>query len=167
MSRSTWKLKPFTYFDRFLGHGGAEQYIRAQTLTALRRCATVMLWGCSSGSIHNEGLYGYSCTPMDYLVAGACVPSLSEHHLTSILSFMCCRPAVVASLWDVTDKDIDRCTLATLEHLGLPERRQTEVGDDTLAVALAKGREACTLRYLNGAAAVLYGDPDPIRCRGR
>jgi separase len=58
---------------RFLGHGGAEQFVRTQTLAALPRCAAALLWGCSSGAIDDQGEYGYACTPFEYLKAGACV----------------------------------------------------------------------------------------------
>jgi separase len=74
------------------------------------------------------------------------------------------RPACVANLWDVTDKDIDRCTTATMTSWGLwprssPDAPLPNAGRTDLAQALALGRETCTLRYLNGAAAIMYGLP--------
>lgn len=67
-----------------------------------------------------------------------------------------CRPAVVANLWDVTDKDIDRFTKATFEHFGLTSEGSVAL---SLPAAIAKARSACSLRYLNGAAPVVWGIP--------
>ena len=123
--------------------------------------------------------------------------------------------AVVATLWDVTDKDIDRFSLTVGEEWGLwspaaeptklpsktPKKRdrlvvapttpqrapktpkktpgvlKTPGGAKTparnrsrsavrdksvklsLAAAVSRSRDACYLRYLNGAAPVVYGVP--------
>ncbi len=66
------------------------------------------------------------------------------------------RPAVVANLWDVTDKDIDRFAQATFSEIGLID---TTALPSTLPDAISKSRRACTLRYLNGAAPVVWGFP--------
>jgi separase len=72
-------------------------------------------------------------------------------------------PALVATLWDVTDRDIDRFTTTTLDAWGLVDKNdkqkseeQENVGLDT---AIARSRSACVLKYLNGAAPVVYGVP--------
>ncbi len=97
---------------------------------------------------------------------------------------------MVATLWDVTDKDIDRFSYAVLDKWGLfkgtasealkspvkgggrraaakrkareeeKEENCVESGDPvSLVEAVAKGRSSCILRYLNGAAPVVYGIP--------
>ncbi|RDW61839.1 C50 family peptidase [Aspergillus mulundensis] len=121
----------FLYF----GHGSGAQYIRGRTVKRLDRCAVAFLMGCSSGALTEAGEYEPYGTPMNYLQAGA--------------------PALVATLWDVTDKDIDRFAKATFEHWGLIGERG-EVGDAPVALdaAVSQSRGACVLKYLNGAAPV-------------
>lgn len=62
---------------------------------------------------------------------------------------------MVANLWSVTDKDIDRFTMALAESF-------TFGGDgkcmDVLRV-VAQSRNVCKLRKLVGAAPVCYGVP--------
>lgn len=67
-------------------------------------------------------------------------------------------PALVANLWDVTDREIDRFCVALLKHT-------TEEGG-SLLTAIAKARTACRLRFLTGAAAVAYGVPVSFLPRG-
>ncbi|KAL4977974.1 Separin [Aspergillus desertorum] len=130
----------FLYF----GHGSGAQYIRGRTVKRLDRCAVAFLMGCSSGTLTEAGEYEPYGTPMNYLQAGS--------------------PALVATLWDVTDKDIDRFAKATFEHWGLIGNGQCggeEVGETGVALdaAVSQSRGACVLKYLNGAAPVVYGVP--------
>jgi separase len=99
--------------------------------------------------------------------------------------------AVVGTLWDVTDKDIDRFAMEAFVNWGLLGRdhvkedstdrrrkmkargrakklntylhgRSTEAAsrrEVDLGESVAKARDACLLRYLNGAAPVVYGIP--------
>ncbi|KAF9243997.1 hypothetical protein DTO027I6_7469 [Penicillium roqueforti] len=129
----------FLYF----GHGSGAQYIRGRTIKRLTQCAVTFLMGCSSGTLTEAGEYEPYGTPMNYLHAGS--------------------PALVATLWDVTDRDIDRFTTTAFDAWGLVEKkdkkdksRGEDVGLDT---AIARSRGACVLRYLNGAAPVVYGVP--------
>ncbi len=153
----------FLYF----GHGSGGQYIRSRTIKKLDKCAVALLMGCSSGALTEAGEFEPSGTPMDYMHAGC--------------------PAMMATLWDVTDKDIDRFSHAVLEKWGLFEDRQPPVSSSpvkkgakqngkgrakntekverderkpmSLDQAVAQGRDSCILRYLNGAAPVVYGVP--------
>jgi separase len=59
---------PRSYF----GHGGAEQYVQSRKIRHLRRCATVMLWGCSSGHLKDQGEFDRAGVPWNYMVAGWC-----------------------------------------------------------------------------------------------
>ncbi|RMZ37687.1 separin [Aspergillus flavus] len=122
----------FLYF----GHGSGAQYIRGRTVKRLEQCAVAFLMGCSSGTLTEAGEYEPYGTPMNYLHAGS--------------------PALVATLWDVTDKDIDRFAQSTFEKWGL-----FDAGSDgaTLDEAVSQSRPACVLKYLNGAAPVIYGVP--------
>ena len=62
-------------------------------------------------------------------------------------------PLVVGNLWNVTDKDIDRFTLAVLDAMEDDQRPQE------LVALVAKARTACKLTFLIGAAPVCFGLP--------
>ncbi|XP_071716106.1 separase [Rutidosis leptorrhynchoides] len=72
----------------YLGHGSGIQYISGGEIQKLDRCAATLLMGCSSGSLSLNGPYTPKGAPLYYLFAGS--------------------PVIIANLWDVTDKDIDR-----------------------------------------------------------
>ncbi|PGH09348.1 hypothetical protein GX51_00791 [Blastomyces parvus] len=147
----------------YFGHGSGAQYIRGRTIKRLDRCAVTFLMGCSSGSLSEAGEFEPYGTPINYMHAGT--------------------PALVATLWDVTDKDIDRFAHSTFEQWGLmdeapgnlscktkgaktmkphlpsPIKQDQRGGAVGLDTAVAKSRSACILKYLNGAAPVVYGVP--------
>ena len=153
----------FLYF----GHGSGGQYIRSRTIKKLEQCAVSLLMGCSSGALTQAGEFEAYGTPMNYMHAGC--------------------PALVATLWDVTDKDIDRFSDQLLRTWGLfkdtasalrnsPVKKSAklkgkmkakekelvnETGDTKVSLdeAVAKSRDSCILRYLNGAAPIVYGIP--------
>ncbi|KAI3715733.1 hypothetical protein L6452_22720 [Arctium lappa] len=81
----------FMYF----GHGSGVQYIPGDEIQKLDRCAATLLMGCSSGSLSLNGCYIPKGAPLYYLHAGS--------------------PVIVANLWEVTDKDIDRFGKAMLD----------------------------------------------------
>ncbi|KAL9107624.1 MAG: hypothetical protein Q9227_007527 [Pyrenula ochraceoflavens] len=151
----------------YFGHGSGSQYIRGRTVRRLKKCAVTFLMGCSSSTLVECGMFEPYGVPWNYMHAGS--------------------PAVVGTLWDVTDKDIDRFAMQTLEEWGLLETNvdgsHSKVTDTngtrkgrppratrkaepaamkattTLVDAVKKARNACNLRYLNGAAPVIYGIP--------
>lgn len=125
----------------YFGHGGGEEYIRGHKVRALRKCAVTMLWGCSSGLLRDQGDLDCTGTPYDYALAGA--------------------PCLVANLWDVTDKDIDRITASVMDQLALEAGKLGDVSakDVSVVQAVSKGRTAARLQYLTGAALVVYGVP--------
>lgn len=131
----------------YFGHGSGSQYIPAKTIRRLERCAVSCLMGCSSGALKDAGEFEPYGPVGNYLIAGA--------------------PAVVATLWDVTDRDIDAFALEMVEGWGLmgaagnkgKAKGGEKQGGRSLVEAVRSGREACVLRYLNGAAAVVYGIP--------
>ncbi len=150
----------FLYF----GHGSGGQYIRSRTIKKLDSCSVALLMGCSSGALTEAGEFESYGTPINYMHAGC--------------------PALLATLWDVTDKDIDRFSFAVLEKWGLLREAQTELSGSpvkrgvkqrgknkaamvktieseslSLDQAVSQGRDSCILKYLNGAAPVVYGVP--------
>lgn len=86
--------------------------------------------------------------------------AFSSFPLRSRAHFLPRSPALVANLWDVTDKDIDKFSDAVFRKLGLNgEARDEDDPGPTLAAAIGGSRDVCLLRYLNGAAPVVYGVP--------
>ncbi|GAB7358390.1 hypothetical protein MBLNU230_g2459t1 [Neophaeotheca triangularis] len=199
----------------YFGHGAGSQYIRPRTIKKLPVCSDVVwLMGCSSGAATEHGELEPQAVPLAYLLAGNSDPATTRPAAPQSN----CK-AVAATLWDVTDKDIDRFSLAVGEAWGLwnsspttntttnkpaktpkkpsssssfqrsrspatpkrppktpagktpkPSARTPSRGDErgvrakrgvpgSLSRAVAESREVCYLRYLNGAATVVYGVP--------
>ncbi|KAJ1659087.1 separin protein [Dispira simplex] len=113
----------------YFGHSGGEQYLKGQKIRRFDRCAVSLLFGCSSGHLKPVGEFDPCGIALDYMVAGC--------------------PSLVANLWDVTDKDIDRFSKAVLEEWGLvPNSDGTTVRDIkgescSLTEAVARGRDEC------------------------
>ncbi|KAK4650761.1 separin protein [Podospora pseudocomata] len=153
-------------FERFLaekdlllyfGHGSGAQYIRGRTIRRLDRCkAAVLLMGCSSAALTEAGEFEPSGPAWNYMLSGS--------------------PAVVGTLWDVTDRDIDRFAGRMLETWGVLPKGAVEddgKGRDTgkgkrargdkkrsLVEAVAEAREGgCRFRYVTAAGVVVYGVP--------
>lgn len=148
----------------YFGHGGGGQYVRAKTIRRLEKCRpATFLMGCSSAALTDAGEFSSYGLVWNYLTAGC--------------------PAVVGTLWDVTDRDIDRFAGKTFEGWGLfgkgtfkdRDRKGKAVddgveadGDDdeaveerpgSLAEAVARAKGVCRFRYLNAASVVMYGIP--------
>ncbi|KAM3511042.1 hypothetical protein MY11210_005319 [Beauveria gryllotalpidicola] len=140
----------FLYF----GHGSGAQYIRGKTIRKLDKCKPAsFLMGCSSAALTEAGEFECYGPVWNYLMAGC--------------------PAVVGTLWDVTDRDIDRFAGRAFEEWGLFNKgtfqEQKCQGADlegtkrSLVEAVAQARDACRFRYLNAAAVVVYGIPVYVR----
>ncbi|KAA8897403.1 hypothetical protein TRICI_006747 [Trichomonascus ciferrii] len=120
----------------YVGHGGGEQYIRSSKIKGLEKCCPTMLLGCSSGALEQAGDYDPWGTPVSYMIAGC--------------------PMLVANMWDVTDKDIDKFSMSVFKKWGVFDEDCT---GETMAKCVSESRAECTLKYLNGAAPVVYGLP--------
>ena len=71
-------------------------------------------------------------------------------------------PTLVANLWDVTDKDIDKFSQSVFDKLSLNSMKGKRSGDrnnTSIVAAVAQSRDSCKLKYLTGAAPVVYGIP--------
>lgn len=152
------KSDVFLYF----GHGSGAQYIRGKTIRKLDKCRPAsFLMGCSSAALTEAGEFECYGPVWNYMMAGC--------------------PAVVGTLWDVTDRDIDRFAGRTFEKWGLFakgtfEDKKKQAADEgyesaagaagvrhSLVEAVAQARNACRFRYLNAAAVVVYGIPVYVR----
>lgn len=120
----------------YCGHGAGELLVGREVVAGFKRCAVAVLMGCSSGRLKGYGDFEPLGMVSSYLAGGS--------------------PAVVANLWDVTDRDIDRYSVALLEAFigGGGGKRAL-----TLAHAVADARSECKMSFIIGHAPVCYGIP--------
>ncbi|KAM3935059.1 separin [Leptodactylus fuscus] len=117
----------------YVGHGAGAHFLDAQTLQRLDCNAVVLLFGCSSAALAVRGDLEGAGIVLKYLMAGC--------------------PLVVGNLWDVTDREIDRYTVAFLQGW-------LKAGPGaSLLKYLCESRQAPKLKYIIGAAPVAYGVP--------
>lgn len=133
----------------YCGHGGGQAFFSRSRVDNLvgenQGCkSTVILMGCSSGKL----------VPVDKKHSTNLDSTCSHYEPEGIaLSYLCAgAPCVVANLWDVTDRDIDRYCAALL-HKFLVEKRSS------LSQCVADARSACKLKSIVGLAPVCYGIP--------
>ncbi|CAH6723569.1 separin [[Candida] jaroonii] len=123
----------------FIGHGGCEAYIKTSELLNRSHDKTLppcLLLGCSSGALETNGIFNNNGTVYNWLIGGS--------------------PMIVANLWDVTDKDIDKFSLSVFESWNLFGDSSTK---HNMGLCVRDSRKACTLKYLNGSAPIIYGLP--------
>lgn len=125
----------FIYTQRYFGHSAGQSFLRGTTVRNLSKCAVSLLMGCSSGKMESNGEYDPHGYILNYLVAGS--------------------PAVVGNLWDVTDRSIDELTKHMLEKWGVLDKSKGK----SLVQAVMESRDKSNLKYLIGAAPVVYGVP--------
>ena len=182
----------------YAGHGGGEPYLprpppppRPST-----RCGAVLM-GCSSGALRQGGARGAgggrgrpAALASSFSASSSAAPAPLDGGTLRWLASGC--PSAVATLWDVTDRDIDRFAAALLgEWLPLGEGEEEEGGggggDDEkrksgatsstdnatklatrcVAASVARARRACRLPSLIGAAPVVYGVPTAVKVAAR
>ncbi|KAJ3602515.1 hypothetical protein NHX12_030269 [Muraenolepis orangiensis] len=117
----------------YVGHGAGARYLDGRKLLKQEMRAASLLFGCSSAALAVRGDLEGTGIILNYLMAGC--------------------PLVLGTLWDVTDRDIDRFTMALLESWlsagsGAP-----------LLDYMGPSRQATHLKHLIGAAPVVYGLP--------
>jgi separase len=124
----------------YCGHGSGHEYYNFESLVDdSKPCkSSLVLMGCSSGELIDNGDIDPTGVPYHCLAAGA--------------------GAVVANLWNVTDRDIDRFLASLLGAI-------VGGGPCQLENAIRTARKACKLKYLTGAAPVMYGFPTLVARR--
>lgn len=130
----------------YAGHGGGEQYIKSKNIKKRDYIPPSLLLGCSSGALKGSGSIHPYGTVYNYINGGC--------------------PMVLVNLWDVTDKDIDLFTVDALKKWGFfvdydsfDDPFDMTMNNPSLSECIAKSREVCKLKYLNGAAPIIYGLP--------
>ena len=182
--------KPGVFF--YAGHGGGEPYLprpppppRPST-----RCGAVLM-GCSSGALRQGGGRGgkEEASAFAFSSSSSAAPAPLDGGTLRWLASGC--PSAVATLWDVTDRDIDRFAAALLgEWLLVEEEKEkkrgesggatgtsnavaggdgaaTELTTRCVAASVARARRACRLPSLIGAAPVVYGVPTAVKVATR
>ncbi|KAL6494538.1 hypothetical protein OROGR_031338 [Orobanche gracilis] len=147
----------------YLGHGSGMQYIPGHEIQKLDTCAATLLLGCSSGSLYLRGCYLPKGAPISYILAGS--------------------PVIVANLWEVTDKDIDRfgkemmnawlrersATSSECAQCNVPPTNNSKSKNCShrprIGSFMGQARDACNLGFLVGASPVCYGVPTGITKR--
>jgi separase len=122
----------------YCGHGSGCEYYDYHSLVENKRpCrASMLLMGCSSGELLDDGERDPTGVVNDCVAAGA--------------------GAVVANLWNVTDRDIDRFLANLVNETAI------KGGGRVLEEAVQTSRKACRLKFLTGAAPVVYGFPTVV-----
>ncbi|KAH9255411.1 hypothetical protein BASA81_006530 [Batrachochytrium salamandrivorans] len=116
----------------YCGHGSGEELVDPRKAEYNgQKWAPAILMGCSSAARKPLGVFEPNGKVVD--------------------AYLDKCPLVIGTLWNVSDVDIDRFTLAMLD--GLKE------GDGDLLRLVAKSRQVCKLRKLVGAAPVCFGVP--------
>lgn len=122
----------FMYF----GHGGGEKFFAPRNLRKITkdnteaRTKSIFLFGCSSAKISGFTMYNTHSTCISYM------------HIPVVKN-------VVGALWDITDKDLDITSIGIMDAI--------RKGQEPISMALNRLKRECKLKYLNGAALVLYG----------
>ena len=72
-------------------------------------------------------------------------------------------PTLIANIWDVTDRDIDKFAQSVFDKMRMTrddvDRWNDGSGGVSAVAAVAHSRDSCKLKYLTGAAPVVYGIP--------
>lgn len=129
----------------YAGHGGGEQYVRSKNIKSRDTIPPSLLLGCSSGTMKGDGYVQPYGTAYNYINGGC--------------------PMLLVNLWDVTDKDIDMFTISVLTKWGFFvdydsfDMFDLTAENRTLPECVAASRDVCKLKYLNGAAPIVYGLP--------
>ncbi|CDO93936.1 unnamed protein product [Kluyveromyces dobzhanskii CBS 2104] len=132
----------------YVGHSAGEQYVRLKDLRKCNELAPSLLLGCSSAHLKYCGSFESSGTIYSYLLGGS--------------------PMVVGNLWDVTDKDTDKLSVTMFEKTGFFRTSFLSQCTDSsgtvkelpnVCEAISQSREGCNMKYLIGAAMIVYGLP--------
>lgn len=127
----------------YCGHGTGIAFFSPRRFERVGDAPVTLLMGCSSAKPDNFDVDDEESNgaAIDFLIRGA--------------------PAVVGTLWDVSDGEIDRFTLSLLSLWAGAKTSDDSQGEYvSLAEAVARSRSACRTPFLVGAACVVIGAPN-------
>jgi separase len=119
-------------------------------------CDLILYFGHGNGSKylrlgrHNKVVLLFGCNSARLL----CVENYKRNG--SVLKYLSRGSLVLGCLWEVTDRDIDRFSIKVMESMKNKE---------CLGSIVSRLRSEFKMRYLNGAAVVVYGAPRAIKWR--
>lgn len=124
----------------YCGHGSGKEFFNYDDLLENKQfCkSTMLLMGCSSGKLNDDGEADPNGVPYSCIAAGS--------------------GSVVANLWNVTDGEIDRFLISLLSKM-----KDGANKNFILENAVLESRKSCKLKYLTGASPVVYGFPTLIQ----
>jgi separase len=126
----------------YSGHGAGDKIFSMPDLLQHR---AAFLWGCSSGKLRRQGIFDPTGPALRHLIAGVAM--------------------LAANLWDVTDKDLDKLSIACMQiafkHVVRGDEEEVKRDRDAVSVAeaLRRAREVCKMKYAVASAAIIYGLP--------
>lgn len=126
------ELKSLTESELLLyfGHGSGKKYFEFGN----SKPKVLFLFGCSSCKL---------ISVKNFKSNGYCLRHFKK------------RRIVLGNLWDVTDKDLDKLTIAIINDL---------FAGVSIVESIHNNRKICKLKYLNSAALVIYGAFSEIVC---
>ena len=178
-SKSSFDLGTSTKEDTAIADGSeADETLGAAVLRDKATCAVPLLFGCSSSHIDTHGEFNATGTPLTYLLGGA--PAILGA-LWDVTDGDCDAFAKsVLIKWGLLSREDFGENETETKQKGKSARRKgrgkakaktapSPVNEDSphtdekvdicLSEACAKSRGECYLKYLNGAAMVVYGVP--------
>ena len=126
----------------YCGHGSGSEYINKDKLLNTKGKAFSLLMGCSTSRLSIEGPFEYPNMLLMLLLAGF--------------------PTIIGTLWFVTDSEINLFTMKLIQEIVKKNDLRFTRGPEkrnTLSLAFKQARLSCKLRYITGAAPIIYGLP--------
>ena len=126
----------------YCGHGSGSEYINKDKLLTTKGKAFTLLMGCSTGRLSIDGPFEYPNMLLLLLLAGF--------------------PSIIGTLWFVTDSEINLFTMKLIQEIVKKDDLLFTQGTerrDTLCLAFKHARMSCKLRFITGAAPIIYGLP--------
>ena len=126
----------------YCGHGSGSEYMNKEKLLNTKGKAFTLLMGCSTGRLSIEGPFEYPNMLLMLLLAGF--------------------PTIIGTLWFVTDSEINLFTMKLIQEIVKKDDLLFSQGIErrnTLYLAFKQARLSCKLRYITGAAPIIYGLP--------
>ena len=120
------------------------------------------LYGCSSVKMTRHGVYDPHGSVIHHLLAGTeCVVGKTSHYHCNglVIDKLFCLSHSAGNLWDVTDKDLDKLSMACLDNSIQHTATSSCSPGNTVVQALCGARGVCKMKYIVGSAAIVYGLP--------
>ncbi|XP_024626543.1 separase [Medicago truncatula] len=172
----------------YVGHGSGVQYIPIHEIQKLQQCGATFLMGCSSGSLTLYGSYAPHGVPLSYQLVGSPFVVANLWEVTdkdinlfskvmldawlkerSKVTMQCLQCNLLSEKFEAINlkggKGRAKRKVPKKKSLKSPESDSLENKCShrrTIGAFMGEARNACVLRFLNGAAPICYGVPTGI-----